>query len=145
MFDSRENERNEKKMREKKIAGKLLPNTISIPVEKNENPCTRFDLSLYSAQISKNTKIPSIPIIHEGKNWKNHKKEVKRGVKWTTGGLAGWNFRSLEEFRRLRNFATCKNFTAYQISFNAPFFPLLALLSLWDLICNDVSTRVLRV
>ena len=31
---------------------------------------TRFGLSLYSAQISKNTKIPSIPIIHVGKNGK---------------------------------------------------------------------------
>ena len=76
-------------MREKKIAGKLPPNTVSILAEKNENPCPRLDLSLYSAQISKNTKIPSIHIIHEGQNWKNHKKEVKRGVKWTTGGLAG--------------------------------------------------------
>ena len=45
---------------------------------------TRFALSLYSAQISKNTKIPSIPIIHEGKNGKMQKvgqPEVKRGQK----------------------------------------------------------------
>ena len=73
----------------KKITENLPPSTVSIPTEKNENPCTRFDLSLYNAQISKNTKIPLIHIIHEGQNWKNHKKEVKQGVKWTTGGLAG--------------------------------------------------------
>ena len=79
VFGSRESGRKGEKMREREAAGKLPPSTVSIPVEKCESPCTRFDLSLYSAQISKNTKIPSIPIIHEGKNWKNHKREVKRG------------------------------------------------------------------
>ena len=36
VFDSRENERKEKKMRENKIAGKFPPNTVSIPAEKKK-------------------------------------------------------------------------------------------------------------
>ena len=59
-------------MRENKIVGKLPLNIVSIPAEKYLS-CTRFDLSLYSAQISKNTKIHSIPIIHEGQNGKMQK------------------------------------------------------------------------
>ena len=38
-------------------------------------------LSLYSAQVSKKTIIPSIPMIHEGQNWKNHKKKSNGGQK----------------------------------------------------------------
>ena len=42
---------------------------------------TRFGLSLYSAQISKNTKILSIPIIHEGQNGKKLQKGSQTGSK----------------------------------------------------------------
>ena len=43
---------------------------------------TRFVLSLYSAQVSKKTIIPSIPMIQEEQNWKkNHRREVKQSQK----------------------------------------------------------------
>ena len=67
--------------------------------------CTRFDLSLYSSQISKNTKIP---IIREGQNWKNHKKEVKRVNRVQNLEAAGCEFLNLRKFCRLRNFSTCE-------------------------------------
>ena len=81
--------------------------------------CTRFDLRLYIAQIRTNTKIPSIPVIHEWKNWKNHKKK-------SNGGLNGQ-----------RGVWKVGIFAAYEISCSAPFFPLFALLSFWDPICNN--------
>ena len=60
-----------------------LPPSLCIPAKaKNQDRSTRFPLRLYSAQISKNTKIPSIPIIHEGQNWKiKIKKGSQTGVK----------------------------------------------------------------
>ena len=77
VFGNQENERKKKKMRERKSSGKTPAYKIYIQQRKNENVSTIFYLSLYSAQIRKNTQIPSIPIMHEGKNWKNHKKKVK--------------------------------------------------------------------
>ena len=76
-----------------------------------KSPITRFALSLYSAQISKNTKIPSIPIIHEGK--KNGKMQkvgnAKSGSIGSQKGLkitnAGSNFHRVRKFRTLRNFS----------------------------------------
>ena len=67
-------------MKQKKKSGKTPAQQLYSSKEKNQDCSTRFHLSLYSAQINKNTKKPSIPIIHEGKNGKNHKKEVKREV-----------------------------------------------------------------
>ena len=109
VFGRRESERKAKKMRERKSSGKTPSHKLYIQQRENEDPCTRFDLSLYSAQINKNTKIPSILIIHEGKNWKNHKKEVKRG--------------STEQKQKNVGsiFVGCKNFAACQISYSAPF------------------------
>ena len=70
-------------MREKKKSEKT-PAQCSVfqQREKSKVVSTRFGLSLYSAQISKNTKIPSIPIIHEGKNGKKKsQKGSQTGVK----------------------------------------------------------------
>ena len=97
-------------------------------MKKNENLYTRFDLSLYSAQISTNTKIPSIPIIHEGKHWKNHKKEVKRGSKEQKQKMQeafSQVVKISQQFRSLPNFLQCSIFLAFY-----------ALLSFMFLICN---------
>ena len=79
--------------------GKLLP-SLCIPVKRKiKIVFTRFGLSLYNAQIGKNTKILSIPIIHEGQNGKkNHKREVKRGSK---GQKIKKHFRTVRKFRIL--------------------------------------------
>ena len=62
-------------MKEKKSSGKTPSQSLYIKMQENEKVFfTRFVLSLYSAQVRKKTIIPSIPMIHEGKNWKNHKK-----------------------------------------------------------------------
>ena len=57
-------------MRGEESSGKTPSQSLYSSREKNQDVSTRFGLSLYSSQISKNTKIPSIPIIHEGQNWK---------------------------------------------------------------------------
>ena len=67
-------------MKQNKKSGKTPASSCVFSKEKIKILVTRFHLSLYSAQISKNKKILSIPIIHEGQNGKNHKKEVKREV-----------------------------------------------------------------
>ena len=115
-FGCRENERKVKKMREKNSSGKTPAKSLYL--QHNEKcPFTGFVLSLYIAQISKNTKIPSIPIIHEGQNWKNHKKEVKR-VNWVQNLEA-----ASCEFRNLRKFAGCEIFLTLEI-FAVPDFLL---------------------
>ena len=53
--------------------------------------------------------------------------------------MAG-NLNSAQEmgsFAILRNFAGCENFATLQNFCSAPFCSLFALLSFWDLICND--------
>ena len=67
-------------MKQKKKSGETPSQQLCIQQGKHQDPSTRSHLSIYSAQISKNTKMPSIPIIHEGQNGKNHKKEVKQEV-----------------------------------------------------------------
>ena len=90
---------------------------------------TRFVLSLYSAQVSKKTIIPSIPMIHEGQKWK---KKSQKGS-WESKGQS--LFCTGANFRPVRIFAQwCKIF--------APFWEVLdfsafyALLSFLILICN---------
>ena len=117
MFDSRENERKEKKMRGEESSGKTPAQSLYSSKEKNQDRSTRFHLSLSSAQISKNTKIPSIPIIHEGKNGKNHKKEVK------------------PELNGAKKTRKCRGiFTPFCEALDFPAFS--TLLSFWFLICN---------
>ena len=89
-------------MREKKSSGKTPAHKLSLISSKNEIASIRFGLSLYSAQLRKNTKIPSIPIIHEGENWKKSQKGSQTGVK------------RAKKSHKVQNFAPCKNFTAYQ-------------------------------
>ena len=98
-----------KKMKKKKRSWKASAHNYVFSKEKNENPSTRFDFSLYSAQINKNTKIPSIPIIHEGQNWKKSQKGSQTGVNEAKTKNAG------------SIFAGCEIFVACQISSNAPF------------------------
>ena len=109
VFGSRENETKANKMRERKSRGKNLAWKLYIQQRKNENVSTRFYLSLYSNQISKNTQIPSIPIIHEGQNWKNQKKEVKRGSTEQKPIMQEAFFK----FRNLPNFLQCSIFLAF--------------------------------
>ena len=67
VFGRWESARKGKKMKKKKKSGKTLAQQLCIQQRKKMRiPSKRYDLSLYNAQISKNTKIPSIPIIHEG-------------------------------------------------------------------------------
>ena len=69
-------------MEEKENSGKTPAQTVFVfSKAKIKIFSSRFGLSLYSAQISKNTKIPSIPIIHEGQIGKNHKNESNGGQK----------------------------------------------------------------
>ena len=59
-----------------------LPFSLCIAAKKKiKILSTRFGLSLYNAQIGKSTKIPSIPIIHEGQNGKKSQKGSQMGVK----------------------------------------------------------------
>ena len=128
VFSSRENERKEKKMRERKSSGKTPAHKLYIQQRKNENPSTRFDLSLYSAQISKNTKIPSIPIIHEGKNWKKiTKKKSNRGQKGKKNHKCRSNFCTLGKFRRVRNIRSLPKF--YALHFLCLFYSSFLLIS----------------
>ena len=101
VFGNQENERKAKKMKQKKKSGKTPAQQLFIQQRKNQDPFTRFHLSLYSAQLRKNKKIPSIPIIHEGKNRKNHKKEVKREA-----NEAKKKQENAEEFRTMQKFHT---------------------------------------
>ena len=73
---------------------------------KIKNRSTRFHLSLYSAQIRKNTKIPSIPIIYEGKNGKTDKKEVKREVNGAKKKRKCKAFSHCAKILQVRNFLT---------------------------------------
>ena len=57
-----------REMREKKISGKTPAQCSVCQVQKMKVPFTRFVLSLYSAQESKKTIKPSIPIVYEGQN-----------------------------------------------------------------------------
>ena len=114
VLGSRESGRKGEKMKQKKKSGKTPTQQLCIQQSKNQDPPTRFHLSLYSAQISKNTKIPSIPIIHEVerrtiseymkgkmvkcKKWVNRK---SKGPKITN---AGRNFCRVRKFRTLRKF-----------------------------------------
>ena len=83
VFASRKSGRKREKMRgEKKQRENSSLETISSK-EKMRILSKIFHLSLYSAQISKkNTKIPSIPILHEGQNWKIHKRK-SNGGQWS--------------------------------------------------------------
>ena len=103
--------------------GKLPLNLCISSQEKNQVGSTRFHLSLYSAQISKKYKIPSIPIIHEGQSGKNHKEEVK------------WEVNGAKIIRKCRSiFAGAKFLHPFTKLLNFPAF--FALLSFWFLICN---------
>ena len=133
-------------MEERERKGKQRENSRPISVfqqrqKKIKTSSTRFHLSLYSAQISKNTTIPTIPIIHEGKNGKNHKKEVK----WEVNGEKK-NKKMQKHFRTVRKFCTVRKFAQYKIfagvKFSHPATKLLssptfsALISFWFFICN---------
>ena len=66
VFGRWENARKGKKMKEKGSSGKNLASVFSYSRKKKSSSSTRLHMSLYSAQVSKNMKIPSIPMIHEG-------------------------------------------------------------------------------
>ena len=86
-------------MREKKMSGKTTAQCSVCKMQKMKKlSLTRFALSLYSAQISKNTKIPSTPIIHEGKNGKMQKSGSTRSKKGPKITNAGSNFRRFHFF-----------------------------------------------
>ena len=85
---------------------------------KIKNRSTRFHLSLYSAQIRKNTKIPSIPIIYEGKNGKNDKKEVKREV----NGAKKKKKENVRHFHTVRKFCRCEIFSPFCKPLDFPAF-----------------------
>ena len=103
-----------KKMRENEEEKEKRENSYPAAVysanKKKENFSTRFNLSFYSAQISKNTQIPSIPIIHEGQNWENHKKEVK----W---GSTEQKKKMQEAFSQAANFRQCSIFQHFLLFF----------------------------
>ena len=104
-------------MRGEESSEKTPTQSLYSSKEKNLDHSTRFHLSLYSAQISKNTKIPSIPIIHEGQNGKNHKKKVKQEVnKAKKTRKCRGIFAQCENFALVRNFAQCENFVGVKIS-----------------------------
>ena len=130
MFGSRENGRKGEKMeQQKKKRENSCPAAVYSAKRKIKNRSTRFQLSLFSAQISKNTKIPSVPIIHEGKNGKNHKKEVKlevNGAKKKQENAR--HFCTSAIFRTLQNFRTLLRSSRFSSFFCSSF--------LLFLICN---------
>ena len=65
VFDRWENARKGNKMKEKGSSGKT-PASVFSSSKKKLFPITRFVLSLYIAQVSKKTIIPSISLMHEG-------------------------------------------------------------------------------
>ena len=75
-----------KKRKENERKGKQRENSLLVSVfsqSKNKKvkiPITRFILRLYSAQVSKKTIIPSIPMIHEGQNWKKIRSQTESKV-----------------------------------------------------------------
>ena len=103
---------------QKKKRENSCPAAVYSAKRKIKNRSTRFQLSLFSAQISKNTKIPSVPIIHEGKNGKNHKKEVKLEV----NGAKKKNKKMQDIFALVRFFAHCKIFAPFYEALDFPAF-----------------------
>ena len=102
VFGSQENRRKGEKMEQKKKSRKNPTQQLCIQQSKNPDRSTRFHLSLYSAQISKNAKISLIPIIHE---WKMGKITKRKS-----------NGRSTEQkkTRKCRStFALCANFAPF--------------------------------
>ena len=71
----------------------------SVENEKFKIVSTRFGLSLYNGQISKTTKIPSIPKIHEGQNGKKITKGKSKGGQ--KGKKIKKHFRTVRKFRTL--------------------------------------------
>ena len=120
-----------RKMREEGSSGKT-PASLYIPAKaKNQDCSTRFPLSLYSAQISKNTKIPSIPIMHEGKNWK--KKKLKKGSQ--TGVKRAKNKKNAEAFSHSAKFRTMRKFAPFCKATQFSSFSLSSFLLVSDLPC----------
>ena len=86
----------------KKKSGKTPAQCSVSLMQKNEKFFfTRFVLSLYSAQVSKKTIIPSIPMIHEGKIGKITKRKSNGDQK---GKKIRSNFRRVPKFRTLQKF-----------------------------------------
>ena len=87
-----------------------------------------FLLSFYSAQLRKKTIIPSIPMIHEGKNWKNHKKGSQMGGKSTE---------QKKTRKCIRHSAKISHGAKFRASAKLLYFPgFSTILSFWFLICN---------
>ena len=113
-------------MKQKKKSGKNpTQHSVYSAKAKNQDSPTRFHFSLHSAQISKNKKIHSILIIHEGKNGKNHKKEVKREVKRVKKITNEGAFSHSAKFSQVRNFRillrSCSIFQLFMLFFPSGF------------------------
>ena len=75
----------------RKPAGKLTPSLYSSKCKKS-SCSTRLHMGLYSAQVIKNMKIPSILMIHEGRNGEKEVKRVKKSQMQREIFAVGENF-----------------------------------------------------
>ena len=92
-----------KKRKENERKGKQQKNSCPVSVySPKKTPVTRFVLSLYSAQVSKKTIIPSTPMIHEGQNWE---KKITKGKSDGSQKAKHFCTGAVRKFRPVRNFA----------------------------------------